>query len=56
LGSGCSSITDGYQTPRDTINAFYKADSNGFVLSSIKYWEKMKRIKRGKAFKWDNEN
>lgn len=56
LGSGCYSLTDGYQTARDTINAFYKADSSGFVQSSIKYWEKMKPIKRGKAFNWDNEN
>lgn len=54
LGSGCYSITDGYQTARDTINALHKVDFNGFVLSSIKYWEKEKRIKRGKAFNWDN--
>ena len=45
LGSGCYSLTDGYQTPRETINALFKADCNGSVLYSIKYWEKMKRIK-----------
>ena len=54
LGSGCASITNGYQTARDTINAFYKEACNGSVLYSIKYWEKMKPIKRGKAFNWDN--
>lgn len=46
LGSGCSSITYGYQTARKTINELYKADCNGFVLSSIKYWEKIKPFKK----------
>jgi hypothetical protein len=48
LGSGCYSITDGYQTARDTINAFYKQDYNGAVKSSIKYWEKLAKIKNNK--------
>lgn len=43
LGSGCYSITDGYQTPREAINDLYKFNSNGFILSSIKYWERMKK-------------
>ena len=40
LGSGCASITEGYQTARETINAFYKADCSGYVLSKRKFWEK----------------
>lgn len=46
LGSGCYSITIGYQTARETINALYKADFNGSVKSAIEYWEKIKPLKK----------
>jgi hypothetical protein len=46
LGSGCYSITDGYQTARETINALYRVDSNGSVKSAIQYWEKLEKMKK----------
>lgn len=37
LGSGCASITTGYESATKTLDALYKADSKGWLRSSVKH-------------------
>ena len=37
LGSGCASITTGYESATKTLDALYKADSKGWVRSTVKH-------------------
>lgn len=36
LGSGCASITYGYESATKTLDALYKSDSKGWLRSSVK--------------------
>ena len=42
LGSGQSSVTCGHDSATKTLNSLYKAESKGWLRSSIKYYEKRK--------------
>lgn len=40
IGSGASSVTWGFQTPKDTLGELYKAESKGWLRNQIRQHEK----------------
>ncbi len=42
LGSGCASVTTGYPSATKALSDLYRADSRGWLRSSIRHYEKYK--------------
>jgi hypothetical protein len=42
LGSGCASITSGFDTAKETLADLYKSNSKGWLVSDIKFYNKKK--------------
>ena len=42
LGSGCTSITTGYDNATKTLDKLYQSDSKGWLNSTVKFYNKQK--------------
>lgn len=54
MGSGCTEITYGYQSARDTLADLYKNEARGYVRDKVRSYENKggRRSSSGKSVKF----